>query len=160
VDTSDGANVDALAVEHIFDIAVDFDPMKIYPSPFGTRIDAIVRQGKADGPRLRGDILAGGGDWLLVGDDGVGRLDIRATIRTPDGDMVHLTSAGRTVLTEASRDRFLAGETITIDDLYGRTSPVFETASEAYSWLNGIVAVGVIVELSLTHIRYHVYALK
>lgn len=160
MDITDPSSIETIAVEHLFDLAVDFDPMKVYPSPFGMRVDAIVRQGKAHGPRLQGEVLAGGGDWLVVGDDGIARLDVRATIRTHDEEMVFYTSAGRVVVDEDTRDRFLAGETITFDQMYGRTVPVFETGSDAYRWLNRIVAVGVMSELSLQHIRYHVYRLS
>jgi hypothetical protein len=159
VDITDPSSVEAITVEHLFDLAVDFDPMKIYPSPLGTRIDAIVRQGKADGPRLQGEVLAGGGDWIVVGADNVGRMDVRATIRTHDDEMIHLTNTGRVALDDEARARFLAGETIAFDEMYARTAPLFETGSEPYHWLNRTVAVGVVVELSLQHIHYQVYAL-
>jgi hypothetical protein len=42
--------------------------------------------------------------------------------------------------------------------MYGRASPLFETSSDDYRWLNETVATGVIVELSLDHIRYEIYA--
>lgn len=147
-------------LEHLFDLSIDFAPMPIYPSPLGTRLDAIVRQGTAKGPRLDGEVLPGGGDWIVVGSDGVGRLDIRGTIRTHDTEMIHITSTGRVVLDDGTRDRFLAGETIAGDQMYARTAPLFETGADAYRWLNGTVAVGLIVELSLEHIRYQVYALS
>lgn len=159
MDITDPSSVETIAVEHLFELAVDFDPMKVYPSPFGTRIDAIVRQGKADGPGLQGEVLAGGGDWLVVGSDGVARMDVKATIRTPDDEMIHVTNTGRVVVDEDTRDLFLAGETITFDEMYGRTAPLFETASDRYAWLNRTVSVGVVVELSLQHIRYQVYGL-
>jgi uncharacterized protein DUF3237 len=146
-------------LEHLFDLAADFHPMPIYTSPLGTRLDAIVRQGTAKGPRLDGEVLPGGGDWIVVGGDGVGRLDIRATIRAHDAAMIHVTSTGRVVLHDGIRDRFLAGETIAGDQMYARTTPLFETGADAYRWLNGTVAVGLVVELSLEHIRYQVYAL-
>jgi hypothetical protein len=149
-----------LDLEHLFDLAVDFHPMPIYASPLGTRLDAIVRRGTAKGPKLDGEVLPGGGDWIVVGGDGVARLDIRATIRTHDGEMIHVTSTGRVVLDDGVRDRFLAGETITGDQMYARTAPLFETGADAYRWLNGTVAVGLVVELSLEHIRYEVYALS
>ena len=146
-------------LEHLFDLAVDFEPMPVYASPLGTRLDAIVRRGTAPGPKLDGEVRPGGGDWIVVGGDGVARLDVKATIRTPDAEMVHLTSTGRVVLDDGTRDRFLAGETITGDEMYARTAPLFETGADAYRWLNGTVAVGLVVELSLEHIRYQVYAL-
>jgi len=146
-------------LEHLFDLAVDFEPMPVYASPLGTRLDAIVRQGTVEGPRLNGEVRAGGGDWIVVGGDGIGRLDIRATIRTHDAEMIYLTSTGRVVVDDDTRDRFLAGETITGDQMYGRTAPLFETGADAYRWLNGTVAVALFVELSLQHIGYQVYAL-
>lgn len=159
MDIINPSSVETIAVQHLFDLAIDFDPMKIYPSPLGTRIDAIVQQGKAQGPRLRGEVLAGGGDWIVIGADGVGRMDVRATIRTHDDEMIHLTNTGRVVLGEDAQSRFLAGETIAFDEMYGRTAPLFETGSDPYQWLNRTVAVGMVSELSLQHIRYHVYAL-
>ncbi len=150
-----------LPVEYLFELRADFDPpVLIYPVPSGTRIDAIASGGRAEGPRLSGDLLPGSGDWLTVTPDGVARMDVRATIKADSGDHVHYTSAGRTVLDPDARDRFLAGETIFGTEMYGRTAPVFETSSESYGWLNGIVAAGVVDELSLTHIRYRIFALR
>ena len=63
------------------------------------------------------------------------------------------------VVDEDTRNRFLAGETIGVGEMYGRTAPLFETASDHYAWLNRTVSVGIVVELSLQHIRYQVYGL-
>jgi hypothetical protein len=105
-------------------------------------------------------VLAGGGDWLTMPADGIARMDIRATLRTDTGDHVHYTGLGRTVLAPGALDRFLAGETIEGDGVHGRTAPLFETASPTYDWLNRVVAVGRVLDLSLHHIRYEVFALR
>lgn len=161
MEAQDEPNRTELPVEYLFEFNVDFgDGMLIYPSPAGMRIDAIISAGKVEGPRLRGVVLPGGGDWLTVTSDGVGRMDVRATIRTDTGDVVHYTSSGRTVLDDGTRGRFLAGETIYDSEVYGRSAPLFETASKTYDWLNGIAAVGLVRELSLEHIRYRILALK
>jgi hypothetical protein len=83
---------------------------------------------------------------------------VRATVRTHDDALVHVTSTGRVALGEV-RDRFLAGETIAYGDMYARTAPLLETGADAYRWLNGTVTVGLVVELSLEHIHYQVYGL-
>jgi Protein of unknown function (DUF3237) len=159
--TQDPVVATDLPVEYLFELRVDFDPpMLMYPVPSGTRVDAIATRGRAEGPRLRGDVLPGSGDWLTVTPDGVAHMDVRATIRADSGGHVHYTSAGRTVLDPAARDRFLAGDTILGTEMYGRTAPLFETSSESYGWLNGIVAAGVVDELSLTHIRYRIFGLR
>jgi hypothetical protein len=85
---------------------------------------------------------------------------VRATIKADSGDFVHYTSTGRIVLAANTRDRFLAGQTIQGAEMYGRTAPLFETSSESYGWLNGTVAAGVVIELSLKHIRYQIFAME
>ena len=54
-----------------------------------------MKEGRCEGPKIAGDILPGGGDWILLGTDQVARLDVRATLRTDDGAHVHLTNTGR-----------------------------------------------------------------
>ena len=57
---------------------------------FGTRMFFEVVSGEfsaASGGR--GKLLTGGGDWLLVGPDGWGRLDVRAQLQMDDGAIVH-----------------------------------------------------------------------
>jgi hypothetical protein len=156
----DPTAVEVLPVEYLFDLAIDFDPMQIYPSPLGTRMVAVVRRGTASGPRLDADVLPGGGDWLLVGSDGVARLDVRVTLRAADGAMIHLTNTGRVLMDGEARDRFLGGETIRFTEMHARTAPLFETGSDAYSWLNHTVAIGNVVELGLDRIRYQVFAVR
>jgi hypothetical protein len=41
------------------------------------------------------------------------------------------------------RQRILEGEDVDPSEYYFRTTPVFETGSESYGWLNRLVAVGV-----------------
>ena len=69
---------------HLLDMRVEFDPAQIFPTPTGTRMTFVIKRGRAEGARIAGDILAGGGDWVVLGSDGVARLDVRATLRTDD----------------------------------------------------------------------------
>jgi hypothetical protein len=54
--------------------------------------------------------------------------------------------------------RILMGEAVDPSEYYFRTTPVFETASERYSWLNLLLAVG-IGQILPTGIAYKVYAI-
>ena len=81
--------------EHLLDIRISFDPVQIFETPVGTRFTYVVKEGRCEGPKIAGDILPGGGDWILLGTDQVARLDVRATLRTDDGAHVHLTNTGR-----------------------------------------------------------------
>ena len=114
---------------------------KIGAVPHGTRVTAPVPSGTFAGPRLRGAVLAGGGDWTLLRGDGVLELDLRLTLATDDGALIHLTSFGLRhgppeVLAALSR-----GERVDPAAYYFRTTPRFETAAPRYAFLNRLVAV-------------------
>jgi hypothetical protein len=158
--TTEPASVHHLPVTYLAEVHVTFDPaVLVYETPSGLRIDAIASGGTVRGPGLDADVLPGGGDWLTLAGDGVARMDVRATFRTSAGDVVHYTSSGRIALGDDARARFLGGATIEADEMYGRATPLFETAAEPHRWLNRAVAVGRIVELSRHHIRYQLFTL-
>ena len=61
---------------------------KIGAVPHGTRVTPPIASGHFEGPRLRGKVLPGGGDWTLLRGDGVLELDLRITLTTDDGALV------------------------------------------------------------------------
>src|SRR5438477_13014731 len=69
-------------------------PQKIGAVPHGTRVTAPIASGHFEGPRLRGKVLAGGGDWTLLRGDGVLELDLRLTLETDDGALIHMSFVG------------------------------------------------------------------
>jgi hypothetical protein len=148
--------VTALPVEHLFDMHVNLQPAQAIATPVGSRMTFITTGGVIDGPELRGELLPGGGDWLLVGSDGIGRADIRATIRTHDGVLIHYESRGIIKIPADGIDRLAAGEVLPFDQTYVRTTPKFETSDERYAWLSEVVALGYNV-LSPNHIDYRIY---
>lgn len=148
--------VTALPVEHLFDMHVNLLPAQPISTAVGTRMTFITTGGVIEGPKLSGELLPGGGDWLLVGSDGVGRADIRATIRTHDGALIHYESRGIIKIPADGLDRLAAGEVLPFDQTYVRTTPKFETADERYAWLSEVVAVGYNI-LSPNHIDYRIY---
>ncbi len=52
------------------------------PGPLGTRMIVSVTGGWVKGDRINGTVVGAGADWLLIGGDGFGRLDVRAQVRT------------------------------------------------------------------------------
>lgn len=148
--------VDSLPVEHLFDMHVNLQAAQAITTPLGARMTFITTGGVIDGPRLRGEILPGGGDWLTLGVDGVGRVDVRATLRTHDGALIHYESRGIIKIPADGLDRLAAGEVLPFDQTYVRTTPTFENSAEPYAWLSEVVAVGYNV-LSPNHIDYRIY---
>jgi hypothetical protein len=95
-------------------------------TPQGTLTIFPVVGGSFEGERLRGNVLAGGGDWVTGDVNGTFSLDLRITLETDDGAMIHMTFGG--VRDDANH--------------YLRTTPRFETAAPKYAFLNRLLAVG------------------
>lgn len=118
------------------------EPVEVGAGPGGVRRIFDVTGGRVEGARVRGDVLPSGGDWILIGADGVGRLDVRATLRTDDGAHVYVQYPGVLVLNEKVMAALAGGGETGFGDTYFMTAPRFETGDARYAWLNAIVAVG------------------
>ncbi len=132
----------AMPVEHLCDLSIELEPGQMIKTHLGTRLTFVVKRGQFEGPRLRGEMLAGGGDWVSVGADGISRMDVRATLRTHDGVLIHYDSQGVLRFPPDGRKRLAQGERLSFDETYVRPTPRFETSDERYSWLAGVVTVG------------------
>ena len=148
--------LDRLPVEHLCDLSVDLEVPTIIATPRGTLIPYIGKGGRIDGPRLHGDFLPGSVDWVLLGSDGISRLDIRGAIRTNDGALIYCEARGIAKLPADGRKRLANGERLPFDETYLRTTPKLETSDERYSWLNDLVLLGY-NEFSAGHVDFRIY---
>jgi hypothetical protein len=114
---------------------------KIGAVPHGTRVTAPVVDGHFEGPRLRGRVLPGAGDWTLLRGDGVLELDLRLTLETDDGALIHMSSFGLRHGPPEVIAAIARGEQVDPSTYYFRTTPRFETAHPKYAFLNRLVAV-------------------
>src|SRR5580765_4725446 len=108
--------------------------------PHGIRSIVPVTGGDFEGPRLRGKVLPGGSDWLLLRSDGVLELDLRITLETDDGALIYMTFQG---LRHGPPDVLAAlarGEAVDPSKYYFRTAPRFETSAPPYAFLNRMIA--------------------
>ena len=133
-----------IRTELLFTMRLEVEsPMQMLgQTPFGERRIARVSGGSFEGPRLNGKVLPGGGDWLLLRNDGVLQLDVRLTLETDDRQLVYMTYRGHRHGPAEVMARLNRGEPVDASEYYFRTAPFFETGSETYAWLNRIVAVG------------------
>jgi hypothetical protein len=116
-------------------------PQKLGAVPLGARVIAPITGGGFEGTRLRGKVLPGGGDWLLLRSDGVLELDLRITLETDDGALIYMKSFGfrhgpPEVLAALAR-----GESVDPSKYYFRTAVRFETSAPQYAFLNRLIAV-------------------
>jgi hypothetical protein len=114
---------------------------KIGAVPHGTRVTASVVDGRFEGPRLRGKVLPGSGDWTLLRGDGVLELDLRLTLETDDGALIHMSSFGLRHGPPEVIGAIARGERVDPSTYYFRTTPRFETSHAKYTFLNRLVAV-------------------
>lgn len=114
----------------------------------GSRVIVNVPAGgTVRGPKINGTLIAPAGDWLTLLPDGSLRLDVRATIKTDDGEIILVTYSGAIAASKEVNDRFNNGEVLTSKDEYFITAPQFTTGSTKYDWLNQIQAVGKMVSI-------------
>ena len=105
-------------------------PFILPGTPSGERRIFEVTASSIDGDRLRATMKGNASaDWLTVGADGTGTLDVRALAETDDGALIFVQYSGR------------------VDVSLGADAPVyatprFDTGDERYLWLNKIQAVG------------------
>jgi hypothetical protein len=125
-------------------IAVEFDaPRVIADSPLGGRRVLHVTSGTFKGAALRGEVLPGGGDWLLGRRDGAIELDIRFTLRSTDNEIIYFRGAGLFLASEAITARIRSGESVPSDQYYFRTAVLFEAGAQRLRHLNQALHVGV-----------------
>lgn len=150
---------DTIATEPLFDAHIRLRPPEVIGAgPFGARSVYIVEGGTFEGARLRGEFLPGGGDWLLSS-PGHNELDVRGTMRTDDGALVHVYYRGILNVAAEVAARVIAGEDVDPASYYFRTAPRFETGSAAYAWLNTSVCVGY-GYFGPNRVGYRVFALR
>ena len=111
-------------------------------TPAGNRKIAPVLGGTFIGPDISGKILPFGGDWALTRADGVLTLNVRLTIETDDGALVHCSYSGMRHGPPEVIGRLARGEAVDPAEMYFRIAPKFETAAPRYDWLNRILAIG------------------
>ena len=81
------------------------------PGPLGTRMIISVTGGWVKGDRINGTVVGAGADWLLIGEDGFGRLDVRAQVRTDDDAIIYVQYPGLLEMNEAVMTALGAGST-------------------------------------------------
>jgi len=135
------------------------EPLNVGPGAYGNRQVFEVTGGVVEGTRLKGRILTGGADWLLIGPDGWGRLDVRAQLVTDDDAAIYLAYYGVIELNEKVQAALATGSDTEYADQYFRTNPRFETGDPRYLWMNQTLFVAEGRVRSGRGVEYRVYRL-
>jgi hypothetical protein len=104
-------------------------PFMLAGTPVGNRVIFEVVSGTLEGERINAKMKgSAAADWLTVGPDATGSIDVRALVETDDGALVFIQYQGRVDSSSPSGPVYIA--------------PRFETGDERYRWLNRVQAVG------------------
>jgi len=134
-------------------------PEVVGPVPEGIRVNFYVAAGEVSGPKMRGQLRTVGGDWLLLRNDGVGVLDVRATMELEDGALIYTTYGGVIDLGADGYTQFLKGILPPRPEL--RIAPRYHTSNPNYLWLNRLQCVGVgIFDVAQSKVSYDVYSMR
>ncbi len=147
-------------LEHILSYSATLKaPEVIGPLPEGIRANFYVTKGDVQGPKVKGQVLPVGGDWLTIRTDGVGILDVRATFQTHDGALIYTAYSGVTDIGEDGYQKFLRQELPPFLSL--RIVPRYHTAHPEYLWLNRIQCLGIgQIDRARMEVSYDVYAVR
>lgn len=105
-------------------------PLVLDGTPAGGRWIFEVASGTITGDRIQATVTgSANADWLVLGPDGVGTLDVRVVVETHDGALIFIQYNGRVDLSAGGGAPVYA-------------APRFDTGDERYAWLNKIQAAG------------------
>jgi hypothetical protein len=135
-----------LKTEFLCSLAANVDWRQVIDlgaTPHGIRQIIYIKGGTFEGPKIRGTVLPGGGDWFVRRADQIVELDVRCVLRTDDNHLIYCCLRGINEMTAEVAIKAITGQSVDSSKYYFRVTTVIETGSKKYDWLNRIVAVGV-----------------
>lgn len=116
-------------------------------------------EGSVVGLKARAKVRKDGGDWMIIRRDGIGVMNVRATVETEEGAILFASYLGSCDFGEDGYENFLAGRWPDIAPT--RTAPRIETAHPDYLWLNRLQCVGIgEVRMKELIYTYDLYAMR
>jgi hypothetical protein len=148
-----------LKTEFLCTVAANIDWRQVIDlgvTPHGIRQIIYIKGGTFEGPKLKGVVLPGGGDWFVRRADQMVEVDVRCALRTHDDQLIYCCLRGINEMTAEVAIKAITGQSVDSSKYYFRVTTVIETGSKKYDWLNRIVAVGV-GNLVPTGVEYKFY---
>ena len=131
--------------EYTMSVRIKLKP-KIAVGPLaqgGDRYFVEILEGSFEGPRLKGKVLPGGGDWAHVRPDGTLDFDARYNLQHEDGSLIYLQNRGFRWGPAEVMARLARREHVDASEYYMRVTPRFEVAQGPHDWLARHVFIGI-----------------
>lgn len=158
---ADATGLNAFNLEYLGNtyMHVHSQPVVVGTTPDGFMVEWTVREGHISGPRLNAKLSHFAGDWMLIREDGVGVMDVRAILECADGAVIVTTYSGVCEFGEQGYTNLLKG--IWPSHATARCAPRYVTTHPNYTWLNGFQCVGIgMVDMAQKLYTYDVYMVR
>jgi len=126
-----------------------------YAQMIASRIVYPVTKCSFDGPKIKATCVA----RLNAETNGPSRLEIRAILKTDEGDVIFIDE-GIIDLSQDAGDRNKKGGTLASRDECVVNAPRFTTASKTYSWLNDVQTLAKRVSSSQGQFEYDLFIVR
>jgi hypothetical protein len=133
----------SIHLKQVFTARIKVDtPIEVGDVGTGMRRVIPITGGTFEGPELKGTVLPGGADYQLIRFDGVTEVVAHYTLQTDDGVPIYVVNKGYRHGPKEIIDKLIRGEEVPDGSYYFKTTPVFETDSEKYVFLNRMIFIG------------------
>jgi len=121
-----------LATELAFEALVSIGtPLDMGQTVSGKRRVIPITGGTFEGPKISGEVVAGGADWQTLRADGCTVVDAIYALKTSDGAVIAVRNLGLVAPVEGAAPHV-------------RTAPSFDAPTGPHDWLNRNIFVGTI----------------
>ena len=151
-----GSYAQELKTEEIAEVNIPLDP----PIAAGTKLIYPIKGGTITG-KITGKFLPIGADFGGLISPTTYKLDVREVIQTVDSAIIYVTIGGYIYADSETFKLIASGKVkeLNPEKYYFRLTPVYETTSPKYDWLNHTIAIGA-GALTETGVSYKVFAVK
>jgi hypothetical protein len=134
-------------------------PVIVGKTPIGFRIDYYALPGTVRGPQVTATVMENSADYMIVRPDGIGLIDVHATLLTDDGATITSAYTGTIDFGEDGYERMIRGDYPKLPPL--QINPRLMTEHPRYQWVNRSHFLGVgNVDMEALVLRYDVYTVK
>jgi hypothetical protein len=145
--------------ELTYDLQVSGPLASTKGSPLGERVYWEMTSARLYGERIEARMAMPGGDWMVVGTDGLWRPDVRAQLRTHDEVTILLHYTGLVKPTPEFLRAAEDGRPTRFEDQYLRQVMRFDTGSERYAWLTQDIFIAEGRLAGPAQLQYRIYRL-
>ena len=132
-----------LSTRPLFALRETIPPLLVLgETPNAYRRVGMVQGGSFEGERLSGEVITGN-DWQTLRKDNCMKLDVRMVLKTTDGALITMTYTAMRAGSADILHKLDAGEPVDPSAYYFRMTPLFETSSAKYEWINRVMAIGI-----------------